>query len=53
LLQSEKYDRWLKVELHCGLQGADVEFVDPSANGGEYGIFAVHLLTPSGVAGLD
>jgi hypothetical protein len=35
------------------LNGADVEFVDPSSNDGEYGIVAVHLATPSGVVRLD
>ena len=33
--------------------GADVEFVDPSANDGEYGIVAVHLTTPNGAVRLD
>jgi hypothetical protein len=36
-----------------GLNGADVEFVDPSANDGEYGIVAVHLMTPTGAVRLD
>jgi hypothetical protein len=35
------------------LNGADVEFIDPSANDGEYGIVAVHLTTPSGAVRLD
>jgi hypothetical protein len=32
---------------------ADVEFVDPSANDGEYGIVAVHLTIPTGSVVLD
>jgi hypothetical protein len=36
-----------------GLNGADIEFIDPSTNDGEYGIVAVHLTTPSGVVVLD
>jgi hypothetical protein len=35
------------------LNGADVEFVDPSANDGEAGIVSVDLMTPSGVVRLD
>jgi hypothetical protein len=35
------------------LNGADVEFVDPSANDGENGIVAVHLTTPAGSVILD
>jgi hypothetical protein len=46
-------DSWFKTEILGGLNGADVEFVDPSANDGEYGIVAVHLTTPSGVVRLD
>jgi hypothetical protein len=44
---------WFKSEILDGLSGADVEFVDPSTNDGEYGIVAVHLTTPSGVVRLD
>jgi len=36
-----------------GLNGADIELVDPSANDGEYGIVAVHLMTRSVVVRLD
>jgi hypothetical protein len=36
-----------------GLNGADIEFIDPSTNDGEYGIVAVDLMTPSGVVRLD
>jgi hypothetical protein len=36
-----------------GLKGAGLEFIDPSTNDGEYGIVAVHLMTPSGVVRLD
>jgi hypothetical protein len=46
-------DSWFKTEILGGLNGTDVEFVDPSANDGEYGIVAVHLMTPSGVVRLD
>ena len=46
-------DSWFKTEILSGLNGADVEFIDPSANDGEYGIVAVHLTTPSGVVRLD
>ena len=31
-----------------GLNGVDIEFIDPSTNDGEYGIFAVHLKIPAG-----
>ena len=31
-------DSWFKTEILGGLNGADVEFVDPSANDGEYGL---------------
>ena len=41
-------DSWFKTEILGGLNGADVEFLDPSANGGEYGIIAVQLTTPTG-----
>ena len=46
-------DSWFKTEILGGLNGADVEFVDPSANDGEYGIVAVHLTTPAGSVDLD
>ena len=46
-------DSWFKKEILCGLNGADLEFVDPSAEDGEYGIVAVHLTTPSGIMRLD
>ena len=46
-------DSWFKTEILNGLSGADIEFVDPSANDGESGIVAVHLTTPSGVVRLD
>ena len=36
-----------------GLNGADIEFIDPSTNDGEYGIVVVYLTTPSGVVRLD
>ena len=46
-------DSWFKTEILGRLNGADVEFVDPSANDGEYGIVAVHLTTPTGSVILD
>ena len=46
-------DSWFKTEILAGLNGADVEFVDPSANDGECGIVAVHLMTPGGFVRLD
>jgi hypothetical protein len=46
-------DSWIETEILDGLSGADIEFIDPSANHGEYGIVAVHLMTPSGVVRLD
>jgi len=46
-------DSWFKSEILDGLNGADVEFVDPSTNDGEYGIVAVHLTTPTGSVVLD
>jgi hypothetical protein len=36
-----------------GLNGADIEFIDPSTNDGEYGIVAVQLTTPTGSVVLD
>lgn len=46
-------DYWLKTEILGGMNGADGEFVHPLAIDGEYGIVAVHLMTPSGVVRLD
>ena len=46
-------DSWFKSEILDGLKGADIEFIDPSTNDGEYGIVAVHLMTPSGAVRLD
>ena len=46
-------DSWFKTEILGGLNGTDLEFIDPSANDGEYGIVAVHLTTPSGSVVLD
>jgi hypothetical protein len=46
-------DSWFKTEILGGLNGADVEFIDPSTNDGEYGIVAVHLTTPKGSVVLD
>ncbi len=44
---------WFKAEILGGLNGADVDFVDLSTNEGEYGIVALHMMTPNGVVGLD
>ena len=41
-----------KLQLR-GLNGADIELVDPSSNNGEYGIVAVHLIMQSVVVRLD
>ena len=46
-------DSWFKSETLGGLNGADVEFIEPSTNDGEYGIVAVHLTTPAGFVVLD
>jgi hypothetical protein len=46
-------DSWFKTEILAGLNGTDLEFVDPSTNDGESGIVAVHLMTPSGAVRLD
>lgn len=46
-------DSWSKAENLRGLDGSDVEFVNPSANDGEYGIVAVQLTTPTGSVDLD
>ena len=42
-----------KSEILDGLNGTDIEFIDPSTNEGESGIVAVHLMTPGGVVRLD
>jgi hypothetical protein len=42
-----------KSEILGGLNGASVDFVDPSTNDGEYGIVSVHLKTPTGSVVLD
>jgi hypothetical protein len=34
-------ESWFKSEILEGLNGVNLEFVDPSANDGEYGIVAV------------
>lgn len=46
-------DSWFKSEILDGLNGADIEFIDPSTNDAEYGIVAVHLTTPTGSVVLD
>ena len=46
-------DSWFKTEILDGLSGAEIEFIYPSANDGEYGIVSVDLVTPSGVVRLD
>jgi hypothetical protein len=46
-------DSWFKTEILGRLNVAEIEFIDPSANGGEYGIVAVHLTTPTGFVGVD
>ena len=46
-------DSWFKTEILDGLNGTDIEFIDPSTNEGESGIVAVHLKTPGGVVRLD
>jgi hypothetical protein len=46
-------DSWFKTEILAGLNGTDLEFIDPSANDGEYGIVAVHLTTPAVSVRLD
>ena len=35
-------DSWFKQEILDGLNGADLEFIYPSTNDGEYGIVSVH-----------
>ena len=46
-------DSWFKTEILAGLNGTNLEFIDPSTNDGESGIVAVHLMTPSGIVRLD
>lgn len=46
-------DSWFESEILGGLNGVDVEFIDPSANYGEYGIFAVQLTIPTESVVLD
>jgi hypothetical protein len=46
-------DSWFKTKIMDGLNGANIEFIDPSVNDGEYGIVAVDLITPNGVVRLD
>jgi hypothetical protein len=46
-------ESWFKTENLAGLNGTDIEFIDPSTNEGESGIVAVHLITPSVVVKLD
>ncbi len=46
-------ESWFKSEILEGLNGASVDFVDPSNNDGEYGIVAVQLTTPAGSVVLD
>ncbi len=46
-------DSWFWTEILGSSNAADVEFVDPSANDGEYGIVAVQLATPTGSVVLD
>lgn len=38
-----------KMEIFGGLNSPDVEFIDSSANDGEYAIGAVHFLIPNGL----
>ncbi len=46
-------DSWFKIEILGGLNDADIELVDSSANDGEYRIVAVHLSIVRGVVKLD
>ena len=46
-------DSWFKTEIMGGLNGANIEFIDPSTNDGKYRIAAVHLTTPTGAVILD
>ena len=46
-------DSQFKPELLDGLNGTDIEFIDPLTNDGEYGIVEVYLITPKGSVVLD
>ena len=46
-------ESWFKTEILAGLNGTDLEFIDPATNEGESGIVAVHLTTPTGSVVLD
>jgi hypothetical protein len=46
-------DTWFKSEILDGLNGAEIEFIDPPTNDGEYGIVGVQLTTPTGSVVLD
>ncbi len=46
-------DSWFKTQILGGLNGADIEFIDPSNNESEYGIVAVQLTTPTRAVVLD
>jgi hypothetical protein len=41
------------VQILDGLNGTDIEFIDPSTNDGEYGTVSVHLMEPSGFVSLN
>jgi hypothetical protein len=43
---------WFKTEILGGLNGTDVEFVDPSANDGDTELWQCSLTTPGGVVRL-
>lgn len=42
-------DSWFKAKIHGELDVADIEFVDPPPNDGEYGVLEVYFTKPSGV----
>ncbi len=44
---------WFKEDILTSLGGYTIEWVDPSVNDGQSGIYAVHLSTPNGVVVLD
>jgi hypothetical protein len=46
-------DSWFKTQILGGLNGADIESIDPSTNDSEYGIVAVQLTTPTRSVVLD
>jgi hypothetical protein len=46
-------DSWFKSEILDGLNGAEIEFIDPGTNDDEYGIVEVYLTIPTGPAALD